>query len=93
MATKTLMSIEQLDALPEKETERYELDAGVLITVLASPSVLPQKFVEKFACTRPAFSEPRQGRQIIAQGVSPGLDGPHPAFGTPLPPERERGRG
>jgi len=35
----------------------------------------------------------RQGRHKVAQGVSPGLDGPHPACGTPLPPERERGRG
>ena len=42
---------------------------------------------------RGAFSEPRQGRKIVAQGVSPGLDGPHPAFGTPLPHGRERGRG
>ena len=25
--------------------------------------------------------------------MSPGLDGPHPAFGTPLPHGRERGRG
>jgi Uma2 family endonuclease len=39
MATKTLMSIEQFDVLPDKETVRYELDAGVLITVLASPSL------------------------------------------------------
>jgi hypothetical protein len=37
--------------------------------------------------------QPRQGRHKVAQGVSPGLDGPHPACGTPLPLERERGRG
>jgi len=37
--------------------------------------------------------QPRQGRHKVAQGVSPGWDGPHPAFTTPLPPERERGRG
>jgi len=29
--------------------------------------------------------EPRQGRHRLAQGVSPGLGGPHPASGTPLP--------
>jgi hypothetical protein len=40
-----------------------------------------------------ALSEPRQGRHTVARGASPGLDGPHPAFGTPLPLERERGRG
>jgi Uma2 family endonuclease len=33
------MTIEQYDALPDKEGLRYELDAGVLITVLASPSL------------------------------------------------------
>jgi len=39
------------------------------------------------------IQQPRQGRHKIAQGLSPGVDGPHPACGTPLPPERERGRG
>ena len=42
---------------------------------------------------RAASSEPRQGRKIVAQGVSPGLDGPHTVFGTPLPHGRERGAG
>ena len=49
-------------------------------------SVLSEEFVIKVFLTRDRFSEPRQGRQRVAQGVSPGLDGPHPAFGTPLPP-------
>ena len=39
MATKTLMTIQQFEALSEKEGVRYELDAGVLISVLASPSL------------------------------------------------------
>jgi hypothetical protein len=34
-----------------------------------------------------------KGRNIVAQGVSPGLESPHPAFGTPLPRGRERGGG
>jgi len=34
---------------------------------------------------RGRFLEPRQGRYKVAQGASPGLEGPHPAFGTPLP--------
>ena len=38
-------------------------------------------------------SEPRQGRDRVAQGESPGLDGPHPAFGTPLPPGGRWDRG
>jgi len=37
--------------------------------------------------------QPRQGRDKVAQGASPGWHGPLPAFGTPLPPERERGWG
>ena len=37
--------------------------------------------------------KPRQGRNTVAQGASPGESGPHPAFGTPLPLGRERGRG
>jgi hypothetical protein len=35
---------------------------------------------------RDRFLEPRQGRHRVAQGVSPGLNGPQPAFGAPLPP-------
>ena len=49
------------------------------------------KLIDGVFLTAAVFSEPRQGRKIVAQGVSPGLDDPHPAFGTPLPLERERG--
>ena len=41
----------------------------------------------------PTGSQPRQGRKMVAQGASPGGRSPHPAFGTPLPRGRERGRG
>ncbi len=51
-----------------------------------STRVLSQEFRKKVLFIRARFSEPRQGRNRVAQGVSPGLDGPHPAFGTPLPP-------
>jgi len=37
-----------------------------------------QKFVEY-------VSPSADGRKQVAQGASPGLDGPHPASGTPLP--------
>jgi len=43
-------------------------------------------FVDKIYLMLDRSLEPRQGRHRVAQGVSPGLDGPHPAFGTPLPP-------
>jgi hypothetical protein len=52
-----------------------------------------QKFADKIFLLRTVVRQPRQGRKIVAQGASPGSDGPHPACGTPLPPERERGRG
>ena len=56
-------------------------------------SVLSQKFDHKVLHMRAVFSQPRQGRKIVAQGASPGARSPHPAFGTPLPLGRERGRG
>ncbi len=37
MTTKTLMSIEEYDALPEKEGVKYELNEGELIAVAPSP--------------------------------------------------------
>ena len=37
--------------------------------------------------------QPRQGRKIVAHGVSRGEKSPHPASGTPLPRGRERGWG
>jgi hypothetical protein len=56
-------------------------------------SVLSQKFADKVFPFREAAPQPRQGRKIVAQGASPGGESPHPAFGTPLPRGRERGRG
>jgi len=47
---------------------------------------MSQKFVKKAFLMRDRSSEPRQGRQRVAQGVGPGRVGPHPTFGTPLPP-------
>ena len=56
-------------------------------------SLLSQKFADKAVALRTTVPQPRQGRKIVAQGVSPGEESPHPAFGTPLPRGRERGRG
>jgi hypothetical protein len=50
-----------------------------------SASVPSQKSVKKVFLMRDHSLEPRQGRYRVAQGVSPGLEVPHPAFGTPLP--------
>jgi len=59
----------------------------------AATSVVSHTLVHKVFLVWAAFLQPRPGRKIVAQGISPGVDGPHPAFGTPLPPERERGQG
>lgn len=40
MATRTLMSIAQYDALPEKEGVTYELNEGELVTVCPSPRLV-----------------------------------------------------
>jgi Uma2 family endonuclease len=40
MATKTLLSIEEYDSLPEKEGVKYELNEGDLITVVASARLM-----------------------------------------------------
>ncbi|SPE33775.1 hypothetical protein SBA2_800027 [Acidobacteriia bacterium SbA2] len=56
-------------------------------------SVQSQKLVNKVFLICARLSEPREGRHRVAQGESPGLDDPHPAFGTPLPLRRERGWG
>ncbi|SPE26193.1 hypothetical protein SBA2_280037 [Acidobacteriia bacterium SbA2] len=55
--------------------------------------VLSQKFVKKIFLVRSGFSKPRQGRKRVVQGASPGSEGPHSSFGTPLPLMRERGGG
>ena len=52
-----------------------------------------QKIFDRVFLIQPLWEEPRPGRKIVAQGASPGLEGPHPAFGTPLPLGRERGWG
>jgi Uma2 family endonuclease len=55
MATKTLMTMEQFEALPEKEGLKYELDAGVLITVLASPGLFHNMIRDRLGLELYAF--------------------------------------
>jgi len=60
MATKTLMSIEQFDALPDKAGTKYELDAGVLISMLASPSLFHNMIRDRLGMKLYAFVEMRK---------------------------------
>ena len=54
-------------------------------TDIKSASLPSQKPVRKAFLRRDHSSQPRQGRYRVAQGVSPGWEGPHLAFHTPLP--------
>jgi len=49
-----------------------------------SSSVLSQKSLDKVFLMPGGFSQPRQGRNTVAQGESPGKNGPHPLL-FPLP--------
>lgn len=49
MATKSIMSIEEYDALPEKEGVKYELNEGELITVSASPRLVHNRVRDEVA--------------------------------------------
>ena len=60
MATKTLMTIERYDALPDKEGVKYELDAGVLITVLASPGLFHNMIRDRLGMKLYAYAEQRK---------------------------------
>jgi Uma2 family endonuclease len=59
MATKNVMTLEQFEALPDREGLRYELDAGVLITVLASPSLFHNLIRDRLGMKLYAFVEER----------------------------------
>jgi len=54
------MTMEQYDALPDKEGLKYELDAGVLITVLASPSLFHNMIRDRLGMKLYAFVEERK---------------------------------
>lgn len=57
MTTKTLMSIEEYDALPEKEGVKYELNEGELITVSASPRLFHNRVRDLLGRRLAAFVE------------------------------------
>jgi Uma2 family endonuclease len=60
MATKTLMTIQQFEALSEKEGVRYELDAGALISVLASPSLFHNMIRDRLGMKLYSFVDERK---------------------------------
>ena len=65
-------------------------------TLKSKAGSLPSgKFVDKAFLMREGFSQPRQGRNTVAQGGSPGLRGPHPVplGGHPSPARAGEGTG
>ncbi len=57
MATKVQMSLEEYDALPEKEGVKYELSEGDLITVTASPRLYHNRVRDRLGRILAAFVE------------------------------------
>jgi Uma2 family endonuclease len=57
VTTKTLISIEEYDALPEKEGVKYELNEGELITVAASPRLLHNRVRDRTGRSLATFVE------------------------------------
>ena len=76
----------------ERRQVEFPLNFVSVAAVVWKLSVLNQKFADKTFALRATVPQPRQGRKIVTQGASPGGRSPHPAFGTPLPRGRERGR-
>ncbi len=65
MTTKTLMTIEQYDALAEKEGVKYELTEGELITVLASPSLFHNRVRDRLGRKLADFVEVRGLGEVV----------------------------
>ena len=57
-----------------------------------SSSVPSQKFVYEVFAEQEAVTQPHEGRNIVAQGASPGFRGPHLAF-SPSPARAGEGTG
>jgi Uma2 family endonuclease len=60
MGTKTLLSVEEYDALPEKEGIKYELNEGELITMATSPRLLHNRVRDRVGRHLGSFAEEHQ---------------------------------
>jgi Putative restriction endonuclease len=66
MVTRTLLSIEEYDALPEREGVKYELNEGELITVVASPRLVHNRVRDEVAFSLREFvHDSRLGERTI----------------------------
>jgi Uma2 family endonuclease len=60
MTTRTLMTIEQYDALPEREGVKYELNEGELLTVSPSPRLIHNRVRDEIGFRLREFARSRQ---------------------------------
>ncbi|MGH9452745.1 MAG: Uma2 family endonuclease [Terriglobia bacterium] len=67
MTTKTLMSIQEYDALPEKEGVKYELNEGELITVTPSPRLAHNRVRRRLDRNLTAFVEEHRLGEVTAE--------------------------
>jgi len=67
MATRTLMSIEQYDALPEKEGVKYELNEGELVTVSPSPRLVHNRVRDEIGFRLREYVRSRQLGEVTME--------------------------
>jgi Uma2 family endonuclease len=67
MSTRTLMTIEQYDALPEKEGVKYELNEGELVTVSPSPRLVHNRVRDEIGFRLREYVRSRQLGEVTME--------------------------
>lgn len=67
MATRTLMSIEQYDALPEREGVKYELNEGELVTVSPLPRLVHNRVRDEIGFRLREYVRSRQLGEVTME--------------------------
>src|SRR5579885_2708736 len=67
MATKTVLSIEEYDALPEKEGVKYELNGGELIIVAPSPRLVHNRVRDRLSRRLATFVEEKGLGEVTSE--------------------------
>jgi len=67
MTTRTLMTFEQYDALPEKEGVKYELNEGELVTVSPSPRLIHNRVRDEIGFRLREYIRSRQLGEVTME--------------------------
>jgi Uma2 family endonuclease len=67
MTTRTLMTIEQYDTLPEKEGVKYELNEGELVAVSPSPRLIHNRVRDEIGFRLREFVRSRQFGEVTLE--------------------------